>query len=337
LARSLFLFIIPLCLTLCQCSSVVPADKSPRFPAVPPGRPAWEAADGKPLPYTRWPTRDADVAKKPSCVFICVHGLSGAASDFWALGKYFGEKRDAVVYAMELRGQGNDPDKRKQGDIRSASVWIDDLYSFTDQVKARHPGVPVFWYGESMGALIALQALADSTHRSAECPPIEGLILASPLTAIRQMPPAWKVVIVRTLMRVAPCARISLESLGDRSVREQHVTSTTTHKEQMEKTPHYVETFTFRLFREVERLVRTSSQAGSAIGSPLLVFYTANDVFTSKEQVESFVENAGTADKVKVFFPDSYHLILHDKDRDRLLVQLEHWTHERGVKFRAAR
>ena len=273
----------------------------------------------------------------PSCVFICVHGLSGAASDFWALGNYFGEHRDAVVYAVELRGQGNDPDKRKQGDIRSASVWIDDLYSFTNQVKMRHPGVPVFWYGESMGALIALHALADSTHRSAGGLPVDGLILASPVTAIRQMPAAWKVVIVRTLMRVAPGVRISLERLGDRSVREQNVTSTTTHKEQMGKTPHYVETFTFRLFREVEKLVRTSSQAGLAIGSPLLVFYTANDVFTSSEQVESFVEEAGAADKAKVYFPDSYHLILHDKDRDRLLAQLEHWANERGVKFRSTR
>ena len=289
------------------------------------------------MPYTRWPARDSDVAKSPSCVFICVHGLSGAASDFWALGKYFGEKRDAVVYAVELRGQGNDPDKRKQGDIRSASVWIDDLYSFTDQVKRHHPGVPVFWYGESMGALIALHALADSTHRSAENLPVDGLILASPVTAIRQMPMPWKVVVVRTLMRIAPGVRISLESLGGRSVRDQNVTCTTTHKEQMEKTPHYVEAFTFRLFREVERLISTSSQAGSAIGIPLLVFYTANDVFTSREHVESFVEEAGTADKAKVYFPDSSHLILHDKDRDRLLVQLEHWAHERGVKFRPVR
>ncbi|MCB1094161.1 MAG: alpha/beta fold hydrolase [Verrucomicrobiae bacterium] len=315
----------------------MPADKSPRFPAVPPDRLAWTAADGKPLPYTRWPARESDVANQPSCVFICVHGLSGAASDFWALGKYFGEQRDAVVYAMELRGQGNDPDKRMQGDIRAASVWIEDLSTFTAQVKARHPGVPVFWYGESMGALIALHAMAEPANRSAGHPPADGLILASPVVALRQMPAPWKVAIVRSLMRLAPGMRVSLESLGDRSVREQNVTSATTHKEQMEKTPHYVETFTFRLFREVEKLIRTSNTAGAAIASPLLVFYTPHDVFTSKEQVERFVEGAGTVDKAKVFFPDSYHLILHDKDRDQLLDQLRSWANEHGVKIRTVR
>jgi len=281
------------------------------------------------MPYTRWPAEDGLVPANPSCVFICAHGLSGAASDFWALGEYFGTQRDSVVYAMELRGQGNDPDLPSRGDIRSASTWIDDLYAFTDQIKQRHPDVPVFWYGESMGALIALHALANPPDHPIGKAPVAGLVLASPVTSIRQMPAAWKVVLVRILMRVAPGARISLESLGDRSVQEQNVTSTTTHKQQMEKTPHYVKSFTFRLFREVERLVRTSHEAGAAVESPLLLFYTPNDVFTSREGVESFFDVAGSPDKTKIFYPDSFHLILHDKDRDNVLLELDKWTRHR--------
>lgn len=279
------------------------------------------------MPYTRWPAEDSALPSKASSVFICVHGLSGAASDFWALGEHFENKRDAVVYAVEIRGQGNDPDVGSRGNIRSSKVWIDDLYDFTDQIRQRHPGVPVFWYGESMGALIALHGLADAPNRTIRrSPVIAGLILASPVTSIRQMPPAWKVVLVRALMRVAPGIRISLESLGDRSVTEQNVTSETTHKEQMEKTPHYVETFTFRLFREVEHLIRTSHQAGAAIKTPLLVFYTPNDVFTSKEGIEAFFDKVGSSDKTKIFYPESFHLILHDKDRDRVLKEVEEWT-----------
>lgn len=281
------------------------------------------------MPYTRWPAEDSNQSRNPSCVFICVHGLSGAASDFWALGKHFGDQGDAVVYGVEVRGQGNDPDKRRRGDIRSADVWKDDLYAFTDQVSNRHPDVPIFWYGESMGALIALHALADANQKAHSTSPVRGLILASPVTSIRQMPAAWKVLLVRALMRVAPGVRISLESLGDSSVREQNVTSKTTHKEQMEKTPHYVETFTFRLFREVESMIRNSHRAGAEIDSPILIFYTPNDVFTSKEGIESFFEDVGSQDKTKVFYPDSFHLILHDRDRDRVLEELENWIEKR--------
>lgn len=304
-------------------------EKVPSFPAPPPDRLSWVAPDGKPMPYSRWPAEVLRVPRQPESVIICTHGLSGAASDFRALGERFGDGGSSVVYAVELRGQGNDPDMPSRGDIRSASQWIEDLLAFTRQVREHHPGAPVFWYGESLGALIALHALAEAPTRAATAPPVAGLILASPVTSIRSMPPKWKIAAVRTLMRLAPGMRISLESLGNREARKQKVTSTTTHREQMEKTPHYVETFTFRLFHEVERMIRTSAQAGATIDVPLLVLYTPNDVFTSRKGVERFFDAAGPADKTRLFYPDSFHLILHDKDREAALQALRQWTRQR--------
>ena len=312
----------------CQCSSVrhhrPPADQVLEDPS----RPSWTADDGKHLPYTRWPPESARSPGNPRTVIICVHGLSGAASDFWALGDHF-PKRNSLVYAMEVRGQGNDPDRSRRGDIRSSEQWIRDLYAFTRMVKDRHPRSPIFWYGESMGALIAVHALAEMPERAPDLRPVSGLVLASPVTSIRHKVPFLKKAAVRTLMQITPGLRISLESLGSREVRDNNVTSTTTHKQQMEKTPHYVRTFTFRLFRELDQLIRTSHQAGAAITEPVLVLYTPNDVFTSKEGVEAFFDSIGTRDKTKVFYPESFHLILHDLDRDRALRTLERWIQRR--------
>ncbi len=65
----------------------------------------WAGRDGKVMPFTKW----AGEPKSPRGVVICIHGLSGAASDFWPIGDKLPSDGFAV-YGLQLRGQGNDPD-----------------------------------------------------------------------------------------------------------------------------------------------------------------------------------------------------------------------------------
>ena len=154
-------FLIAFC--LCQCAS--PRSRNPLLTMEPPLT-EWTARDGKTLPCKYWPGEP----RNPKGVIICVHGLSGAASDFWPVGESFPQKGYAV-YGLQLRGQGNDPDVRRRGDIRSASQWQQDLLDFTALVSRRHSGIPVYWFGESLGALIAInttgslgEAQASTVH-----------------------------------------------------------------------------------------------------------------------------------------------------------------------------
>jgi len=304
-------------LILCQCAA-------PRFmrsiPVMDPSRTFWTSGDGKQLPCKHWPGEP----KKPRAVIICIHGLSGAASDFWPVGEAFPPKGYAV-YGMQLRGQGNDPDLKRRGDILSSLQWRQDLLDFTALVRRQHPGAPVFWFGESLGALITIDAIAslgDAQHGLA------GIILASPVVALhpRLKLPFFKNLMVRSLLRFKPGKRISLEAMGNSEVR---VTSGTTHRQQMERTEHYVKDFTVRLFGQVERLINGATAAARRIRVPVLVFYTPNDALTPREGVERFIDVVASADKTQVFFPESYHLIFHDKDRAEALRTLEKWTGER--------
>ncbi len=298
---------------LCQCTA--PRGYSPVSRMDQPLT-SWTCRDGKSLPCKEWP----GAPRHPRAVVICVHGLSGAASDFWPVGESF-PARGFAVYAMQLRGQGNDPDLRKRGDIRSSSQWRRDLLDFTAVVSRRHPGAPVYWFGESLGALIVIDSLAS-------LPPgqklVAGMILTTPVVELRGnlKPGFWKNLGLRSLILLAPCRRVSLEELGNSEVQ---VTSTTTHRGQMQHTEHYVKDFTLRLFGQIGRLIRRSGDSAARISVPVLVLYTPNDVLTSKEGVESFFDRLAAPDKSKVFFPDSYHLILHDKDRSAALKALSQW------------
>jgi len=282
---------------------------------------SWTCRDGKVLPCKEWP----GTPRKPRAVVICVHGLSGAASDFWPVGESF-PALGYAIYAMQLRGQGNDPDPRKRGDIANSRQWRQDLLDFTALVRQRHPGVPVHWFGESLGALIIIDTLASLPAGQQM---VAGMILTTPVVELRGhlKPGFWKNLGLRGLILFTPNRRFSLEELGNSEVQ---VTSTTTHRGQMQHTEHYVKDFTLRLFGQIGKLIRRSGRSASRITVPSLVLYTPNDVLTSREGVEAFCERLASADKVKVFFPESYHLILHDRDRPAALRAIADWLGQRA-------
>ena len=145
-------FVFMLALLLTACSSIKPMSGRAVLCAD-----DWVSYDGKTMPWKSWPAPDGVTTKG---VVIAVHGLSGAKSDFWYLGDQL-PKRGYAVYAYDLRGQGNDPVVVERGDISGEKVWQRDLATFHALVKRRHPKKPVFWYGESLGSLIALHTAAD--------------------------------------------------------------------------------------------------------------------------------------------------------------------------------
>lgn len=280
----------------------------------------WAGRDGKVLPFTKW----SGTSGQPKGVVICIHGLSGAASDFWPVGENL-PSSGFEVYGMQLRGQGNDPDIERRGDIRSRRQWLHDLEDFTALVKRHHRGVPVYWYGESLGALIAVHAAASGGPRTMP----QGIILSSPVVELRENLQLGflKNFALRAMLNFLPGQRISLESLGNSEVQ---VTSQTTHRGQMQHTAHYVPSFTLRLFAEIEQLIKNAPKAAAELDIPVLVLYTPHDPLVSRESVERFTDGILSPSKTKAFFEKSYHLILHDSERELALRTVKNWLQNRG-------
>ncbi|MEM0896255.1 MAG: alpha/beta fold hydrolase [Verrucomicrobiota bacterium] len=280
----------------------------------------WIAPDGANFPFTVWmPENKAGL----EAVFVAVHGLSGAADDFRPLGNFF-RRRGVAVYASELRGQGNDPEQRRRGDIRSVEWWYRDLDAFVGHVRRAHPEVPVFLFGESMGALIVLHGLDDMEEGNVAA--VAGIVFSSPVVGYRERVPLFVRLLVNVVGTIVPRWKVSFEALaGDEGAAAVKVTSDTTHSGQMAKTDHYVSHFTLRLLRAVDRLVRSAAGAAKKLEHPVFLIHAGNDVFTSTEQVEQFYEGIPSRDKAKFFSRESFHLILHDKDGENALAALERW------------
>lgn len=298
---------------LAGCSSLRPREQRPVL-----GEKEWVSYDGKAMPYQAWlPPRET----KTRAVVITVHGLSGAASDFGLLGERL-PRHGYAVYGYELRGQGHDPVLAERGDIASAKQWLRDLETLHLLVKRRHPRAKVFWYGESLGSLIALHTVASELRRSQDP---DGVIMASPVAGLRVAVSDFKKWMLNTAAAITPRQRFSLGELAGADESKLRVTSTTTHGGQMEQTPHHVAEFTLRLLSEIGRLMDENPRAAKRLVIPALVLASPNDVLSSPDQVQALFQQIGSPKKTLLWYSRSYHLLLHDVQREEVVRDVVKW------------
>jgi acylglycerol lipase len=103
-----------------------------------------------------------------------------------------------AVYGLDLRGHGLSGGKRAH--LVRYDDWLADLDTFRRLLVTRHPGLPVFLLGHSMGGQIALAYSLD--HQQS----LRGLVLSAP-ALVSNAVPAAAVPVLRTLGRVAPTLR----------------------------------------------------------------------------------------------------------------------------------
>ena len=316
-ARSLLVALS--CAFLASCTQLRPKEARPAL-----GEKEWVSYDGKLMP---WRATLPPAGTKLEGVVITVHGLSGAASDFWLLHERL-PPLGYAVYGYELRGQGNDPDVSARGDIGSSRQWLRDLETFHLLVKRRHPKAKVFWYGESLGSLIALHTIA-SRLRTSKDP--DGIILASPVAGLRVAVSDFKKWLLKTTATLTPRQRYTLGDLAGVDENKIHVTSTSTHGSQMAKTPHHVESFTLRLLGEIGHLMDENPKAAVRIHLPVLFLASPNDVLSSPDQVQTLFREIDSEKKTLHWYSRSYHLLLHDVQREDVVADILKWLKKRKL------
>lgn len=282
----------------------------------------WTAPDGAAFTYSAWGA-NLKSGQNPRAVVVAVHGLSGAALDYEPLGAHLAQ-HGIITFALELRGQGNDPVPDRRGDLEKFEDWFTDLSAFFALIRQRHPGTHTFYYGESMGAAILTRFVAQA--QASEQP--TGLVLASPVVVVPNNPSPWKKLVFHFFVFLTPKRRIEVAKYTDRKDEEdpsKWVTRNAAHREWFKNAPHRITSFTFRFFKNLFDLIGGCFDAAPRITVPVLVVYAAHDVFIPPATVEKFFAQIGSHEKELAFFPDSYHLLLHDHDRDEALKKIEAW------------
>ncbi len=119
-------------------------------------------------------------AEQPSAVIVALHGMNDYFNAFAMPAPYWKEQ-GISTYAYDQRGFGHSPNRGIWG---GADIMRRDLGDFVDVMRNRHPGVPVYVLGDSMGGAVAMSAFASDTP-----PRADGLILVAPAVWSRRTMP----------------------------------------------------------------------------------------------------------------------------------------------------
>jgi alpha-beta hydrolase superfamily lysophospholipase len=154
--------------------------------------------DGTALPLRHWD------AKQPRAVIVALHGMSDYSNAFAMPAPYWAEQ-GITLYAFDQRSFGSAPNP---GLWPGASALQQDLHDCVEAVRARHPGLPVYALGESMGGAVVLTSLA-----SAAPPRVDGVILVAPAVWSREDMPLLYRAVLWTTAHTVPWMTVSGKGL----------------------------------------------------------------------------------------------------------------------------
>lgn len=202
LARPAAFILLPLLLAACapRLQEVGPPIDQPRLVENSPTVSAIHMPDGVDLPLRVWEPWD----RPAEAVILALHGFNDYSKGFAAPGKGMA-RRGFIFYAYDQRGFGRAP---QRGIWAGEQQMIADLKVATRLIRQRHPGLPLFLLGESMGGSVIMAAAAGE-----DPPEADGLILAAPAIWGWQTMPGWRRTVTEGAAHLVPWMTVQLPGL----------------------------------------------------------------------------------------------------------------------------
>ncbi len=157
-------------------------------------------ADGVALPLYKWPADG-----KPKAIMLAVHGFNDYGAFIKEPARYF-KARGIQIYSYDQRGFGAAPDR---GHWPGKDAFVRDLSAAARLLKARHPDVPLYLIGVSMGGAVILAAMTSNNP-----PPAAGVILVAPAVWGRETQPFYQRWTLALAARLMPGMTLSGQGLN---------------------------------------------------------------------------------------------------------------------------
>lgn len=167
--------LLPLLLAACATPHVQPTGAATTTPRLLPH--AIRTADDAHLPLSVWRP-----AGEPRAVVLGLHGFNDYRRAFEETGEFLAG-RGFIVYAYDQRGFGG---TAHPGLWFGGQALAQDARTVARLLRDRHPDLPLYLLGESMGGAVALVATADESGDA----PVDGMVLLAPAVWGRSTMPA---------------------------------------------------------------------------------------------------------------------------------------------------
>lgn len=160
----------------------------------------YQTPDGVNLPLRQW----LPEPENTHAVLVALHGFNDYSRFFAQPGEYF-RQQGIASYAYDQRGFGDSP---QRGLWSGVDAYSRDLDVFVQLVKQKHPGLPVYLLGESMGGAVVIVTMTQAYK-----PQVAGIILAAPAIWARQTMPWYQQTLLWTLSHTMPWLTLTGEGV----------------------------------------------------------------------------------------------------------------------------
>lgn len=252
-------------------------------------------------------------AGEPTAVLLVCHGLGEHS------GRY-GNVVDTLVpdgwavYGLDHRGHGRSGGTRVHLD--DYAHLLSDFDAFRRLVVARHPGLPVFLLGHSMGGQIALAYALDHEDD------LRGLVLSAPALASSAVP-AFLRPVLKALGRLAPRVRAKVADLG--KISKDPVVVAAYRADPLVHHGHPTLALSLGLLGQFEVL----PERARGMRLPALLMHGTADEVTDPAGSRRLESTCGSPDLTVRWYEGLWHEIFNEPERARPLADLREWLNAR--------
>lgn len=262
-------------------------------------------ADAARLPLQVW------AAETPRAVIIGLHGMNDYANAFAAPGAWFAGQ-GITFYAYDQRGFGRAPGR---GLWAGNGQMVRDLETVLTLVRARHPGVPVYLLGTSMGGAVAISALRGA---EAGALPADGVILAAPAVwGWSNLNPLYKTSLWLGA-HVLPGQKLSGQGL------EIWPSDNVEMLRRLGADPLVLKETRIDAVYGLVGLMEEAYQSAGALDMSVLLLYGARDEIIPPEAVRGLAASLKAPARV-VYYKNGYHMLMRDLQAETVWRDIAAW------------
>jgi alpha-beta hydrolase superfamily lysophospholipase len=261
--------------------------------------------DGLHLGLTHWD------AKTPFAAIVALHGMSDYSNAFAMPAPWWAE-HGISTYAYDQRSFGRSPGP---GIWPGNAILRRDLSDFVDVVKSRHPGLPVYVLGESMGGAVAISAFASDAP-----PKADGLILVAPAVWSRKtMPLSYRLALWATAHTFRGWA---LSGSGLKIMPSDNIPMLIA----IGRDPLFQKRARADAIYGLVSLMDEAYESPARLNKvPLMVLYGGKDQIIPRAPTEQVLAKLGPGATVKRY-PGGYHMLLRDLDGGTRWADIALWV-----------
>lgn len=268
-------------------------------------------ADGYRLPVTVWQ------AEAPAAMLLALHGFNDYRNAFDGPAAYFAAS-NITTYAYDQRGFG---ETVQRGLWPGDDVLEADAAGMAKLLCEKHPDLPLFLLGESMGGAVAI-----NMQQVAPC--VAGMVLVGPAVWGWQTMPFWQRNTLRLAAHLAPAKTLTGEGL------QITPSDNTEMLRALGRDPLVIKATRIDTMYGLTNLMEAALLSSSRLSVPTLILYGEKDEIIPHDPTCVMLERLPDQSTMRfVLYPDGYHMLMRDLQAEVVLRDVVAWVADQDASL----